>query len=232
MSYYAVHRGRQVGVYRIWKECEEQVKGYPNGRYKKFTNLEDADIFYRFGDQKPSPVEISKNQPEVREDVIGKEIDPVHLKREGDIVLFCDGACPNNGKDNAYAGWGCAFPDHPEWNCFGPIDQPTNNRAEYTAFIKGIEKIREMKLGEPILVYTDSNLLVQTINEWLPKWKAKGIIQEKANSDLVVQIDRLVTENTIRVVHVYGHGGNKSEYLNKYNQVADDLANAGALMKK
>lgn len=35
--YYVVRCGRTVGIFNTWKECEEQVKGYPGAQYKKVT---------------------------------------------------------------------------------------------------------------------------------------------------------------------------------------------------
>ncbi len=62
-------------------------------------------------------------------------------------------------------------------------------------------------------MYSDSNLLVRTINEWLPGWKQKGWTRggtkEIANHDLVREIDQVITEspNKIQIIHVYAHTG-------------------------
>ncbi|XP_005099284.1 ribonuclease H1 [Aplysia californica] len=40
--YYAVKRGRKPGVYHSWPECHEQVKGFSNPVFKKFSSSEDA----------------------------------------------------------------------------------------------------------------------------------------------------------------------------------------------
>lgn len=45
MTYYAVRRGRKVGIYTSWEECKEQVNNYTDASYKKFDNKQDA---YRF----------------------------------------------------------------------------------------------------------------------------------------------------------------------------------------
>jgi viroplasmin and RNaseH domain-containing protein len=33
---YAVRKGRIVGLYKTWEECEKQVKGYKGAEYKSF----------------------------------------------------------------------------------------------------------------------------------------------------------------------------------------------------
>lgn len=45
MSYYAVARGRQVGIFKTWTECENQVKGFSGAIFKKFKTNEEAQNF-------------------------------------------------------------------------------------------------------------------------------------------------------------------------------------------
>lgn len=45
MSYYAVAIGKCPGVYRTWAECEKQVKGFTQAKYKKFKTLSEAEGF-------------------------------------------------------------------------------------------------------------------------------------------------------------------------------------------
>lgn len=45
MAFYAVASGRRSGVYGSWAECEEQVKGFKNAKYKKFKTRQEADQF-------------------------------------------------------------------------------------------------------------------------------------------------------------------------------------------
>lgn len=40
--YYAVKKGKAIGIYETWKECEEQVKGYSGAVYKKFATYDEA----------------------------------------------------------------------------------------------------------------------------------------------------------------------------------------------
>jgi len=45
MPYYAVARGRVPGIFKTWPECEKQVKGFTNARYKKFNTESEAKSF-------------------------------------------------------------------------------------------------------------------------------------------------------------------------------------------
>jgi ribonuclease H-related protein len=46
MKYYVVKNGKRPGIYNEWKDCEKQVKGFPNAIYKSFKSLEDAKNYY------------------------------------------------------------------------------------------------------------------------------------------------------------------------------------------
>lgn len=51
MKYYAVKKGKTVGLFDNWSECEAQVKGYKDAMYKSFNNKEDA-LLYLNGEEK------------------------------------------------------------------------------------------------------------------------------------------------------------------------------------
>lgn len=44
-AYYAVKKGRTPGIYITWKEAEQQIKGYTQHIFKKFSTLEAAQQF-------------------------------------------------------------------------------------------------------------------------------------------------------------------------------------------
>ncbi|XP_007055710.1 ribonuclease H1 isoform X2 [Chelonia mydas] len=43
--FYAVRRGRRIGVYQSWEECREQVNRYPAASFKKFASEAEALSF-------------------------------------------------------------------------------------------------------------------------------------------------------------------------------------------
>lgn len=47
--YYAVHRGRNTGVYNTWNECKNEVTGYSKPVFKKFETYEEAQAFSNSG---------------------------------------------------------------------------------------------------------------------------------------------------------------------------------------
>ena len=44
-NFYAVHKGRQTGVYATWDECQAMTKGYPGAIFKKFEDQYKAFFF-------------------------------------------------------------------------------------------------------------------------------------------------------------------------------------------
>lgn len=46
--FYAVRRGRRIGIFNSWPECQEQVNGFPGAVFKKFKSNEEAVRFLGF----------------------------------------------------------------------------------------------------------------------------------------------------------------------------------------
>ena len=46
-KYYVVWEGNNPGIYDTWAECQLQIKGYPNAKYKSFTTQDEAVDAYR-----------------------------------------------------------------------------------------------------------------------------------------------------------------------------------------
>jgi len=45
MPYYAVAKGREIGIYTTWTECKEMINGYSRPIFKKFDTKNEAEIF-------------------------------------------------------------------------------------------------------------------------------------------------------------------------------------------
>lgn len=48
-AYYAVHNGKNVGVFKSWQETKLNVEGIRNAVYKKFNNVQQAQHFAQYG---------------------------------------------------------------------------------------------------------------------------------------------------------------------------------------
>ena len=78
-----------------------------------------------------------------------------------DADLFVDGAADLHSQTAGIGG--AVFVEGKEIYCFSePLLNKTNNEAEYTALLKGIQTILELKLVN-INIYSDSELIVNQI---------------------------------------------------------------------
>lgn len=134
--------------------------------------------------------------------------------------LFTDGSSvPNPGP----GGWGAVWVEDGEIRAeiAGEDPQTTNNRMELTALIEGY---RLLPADAETTLYTDSRLCVQTINEWAPRWEAKGWKKKGGpikNLELVQELLRLDRGHEgCRIEWIAAHAGNL------WNEYADSLATA------
>ncbi|WBL35512.1 ribonuclease HI [Tepidiforma flava] len=134
--------------------------------------------------------------------------------------IFTDGSCQGNPGPG---GWAAVYVRDgqvvEERHGFEP--STTNNRMEWTAMIAGLEMAPP---GEPVTVYSDSQLVVRTLNEWAKGWEARGWKRKDGpvmNLDLVQRAWALKQQRPLaRVAWVRGHAASR------WNAYADRLATA------
>lgn len=138
------------------------------------------------------------------------------------VTLYTDGACKGNPGPG---GWGALLlKGETEKELFGGELATTNNRMELTAVIEGLAAL---KRPCEVIVYLDSQYVLQGITEWIQGWKARSWrTAAKApvkNVDLWQKLDALVTQGGHQIDWrwVKGHAGNPG------NERADALANRG-----
>ncbi|HLT04694.1 MAG TPA: ribonuclease HI, partial [Pseudomonas sp.] len=103
--------------------------------------------------------------------------------------------------------------------------QTTNNRMELTA---AIQALAALKRRCKVRLVTDSQYVMQGIQDWLPNWKKRGwktaSKQPVKNADLWQQLDEQVSRHEVTWEWVRGHMGHPG------NERADQLANRGVVM--
>lgn len=144
------------------------------------------------------------------------------------ITIYTDGACRGNQHSFNNGGWGIVITDTVTGkvrHSWGHKANTTNNRMEMLAAIKALYVLRNRPRSD-VCIYSDSNLVVKGMNEWLANWKAKGWKRASKkpveNRDLWEQLDELSAYHNITWRHVKGHARNAG------NTLADELANRGA----
>lgn len=156
----------------------------------------------------------------------------------GAIVVWTDGSCMGNGSRHAKGGYSCVVKDSPPelsggWPLLDGV-VPTNNRAEFSGFIKAthiadtIDPSRDdPKDNRTLLVVTDSELLQKTVMSWLAAWRNKGWVRADgkpvANQDLCKTMLAACERRAIVVKHVRAHTDGVDED-SVMNRKADELA--------
>lgn len=164
-------------------------------------------------------------------------MESVHAKvfTSTDLVAFCDGSSLNNGRRGCKAGYACVFPFNEEWNVSKSLDEPnpTNNRAEYFGALEAIKRANKEDPDQEktLYIFTDSNLLIRSMTEWLPGWQKRQ--WKKADGKAVKNVDilkMLLNEMGNRKLvwtHVKAHTNGK-DFQSIWNAKADTLARKAA----
>ena len=166
-----------------------------------------------------------KNSTEIDYDKIDKDRDFL-FDLEGNALITVDGACRDNGSENAVAGIGICFSPISKINVSQLVKHEkyrnSNNLAELMAIHEAIKIGIKAGLNK-IKILTDSAYAVRSFNESITKWKknkwltyGKKIVTHK---DLFQQIEDLTNDvEKIEYKHVYGHS------YDLCNIIADKLA--------
>lgn len=145
------------------------------------------------------------------------------------IDVYADGASKGNP---GRGGWGYLIligNGDPLTN-YGGAKMVTNNQMELQAVIEALRELNEldavMMATCEVRVFTDSTYVQKGISEWIKGWKKNGwktaAKKPVKNAEQWRELDALRMNFDIEWCWVKGHAGNK------YNEMADDLANMGA----
>lgn len=150
--------------------------------------------------------------------------------------IFTDGACTNNGKKGANAAWGFIIVAGKGYQVLdkgsGAIpksQQQTNQRAELTALLMGLEA--SMKYPGQIKIWSDSQYSINCASVWGPSWRKKGWTKQGGpiqHLDLVKQLVDMTNQMSHRLEYKWlkGHKGGDSQYQFPwmFNHQVDTLA--------
>ncbi len=133
------------------------------------------------------------------------------MKEDNIFYLFTDGA---SRKNPGPGGWGAILLSQDHVLEMGEgVDYATNNQMELTAVIKGLEEAYR-KIA-PVIVYTDSQYLINGITKWISSWKANDWKTKAgtavSNKDLWEKLHTIVSlikkKSFIKFTHVPAHVG-------------------------
>ncbi len=141
------------------------------------------------------------------------------------VLLFTDGACIGNPGPG---GWAFIL-QHPasgrSKESSGGEHGTTNNRMEILGVIRGLEAL---KTPSRVKLFSDSEYVIKSMNEWMAKWKrfgwTKGPRRKKLvrNADLWQRLDELIGLHEVTAQWIRGHNGHPE------NERCDVLATSAA----
>ncbi|MDE6099317.1 MAG: ribonuclease H family protein [Muribaculaceae bacterium] len=174
-KFYVVWHGLSPGIYDSWEECKAQIEGVRGARYKSFSSVEEATEAYRGDPQEYMGLyrAMAARKPQI----INYEAFP-EIRLDAWSV---DGACAKN-------------PGPMEYRCvevgtgnevfhLGPLDDGTNNIAEYLALIHAAALLaRNGDTTRPI--YSDS----RTALSWLRRGKSNTKLEATGRNQRVFEL--------------------------------------------
>lgn len=181
-KYYVVWQGKYPGVYDNWNDCEAQVHGVENAKFKAFPSREEAEK--AFAEDYTNYIEFHPATKVTREP----------KNREGVIMpsIAVDAACSGNPGDMEFRG---VLVDT-ESLLFhrGPLKEGTNNIGEFLAIVLGLAWLKQNNLSWPL--YSDS----RTAISWVKQKQCKSKLPMTANNapifDMIRSAENWLLTNT------------------------------------
>lgn len=222
MTFYAVANGRTIGIFLNWNDCNNSVKKYKNALYKKFNTKEEADNFIKVNEKN---IDNMNNNIQNHNIIVNSKDDNIVFNP--DYYVYTDGACSNNGKDNALAGIGIFFGINDNRNISKKIEgKQTNNTAELSAIIETYHIIENDILnGKKIAIVSDSEYAIKCVSSYGEKCYRKCWNVDIPNKDLVkIAYEMYKDKLNIQFIHIKAHTNN-TDIHSFGNDNADKLAN-------
>ena len=216
MPFYAVHKGKQRGIYTDWNECKKNIFGVRHPVFKKFDTKEEAQHFliHGFG------TKTNQSMADTLGVVVGVAEGGAGADNSIDndthiIHAFTDGSLirkkSKNGETKLLCGYGIYIPAYglmEELRYAGTIrDNKTNNRGELKAIIEALNYILEFidkmtggagDAGGPeneklkktkIVIYTDSSYSKLILGDTGVKYRKAGYLVSKKSGEEVKNAD-------------------------------------------
>lgn len=164
-KYYVVKVGHNPGIYTSWDECQNETRGFPGAKFKKFDTKAQAEHALAHGWDKP--------QPKVK--TAAREITAGFIKNS----ISVDAACSGNPGQMEYQ---CVDTDTNVQLFASPIyPVGTNNIGEFLAVVDALKYLQERGLDIP--VYTDSISAIA----WVRNKRAKTTLVRSAQTESLWQ---------------------------------------------
>lgn len=179
-KFYVVWVGRKPGIYSEWPAAQDQVKGFPDARFRSYPTRAEAETAYRAGYTPPEPDNEKSTRP------------PSRRRTKPDITTLLpawavDAACSGVPGPMEYRGVDLATGR--QLFLKGPYPDGTNNVGEFLAIVHALALL-EKAADTSTAIYTDS----RTAQAWVRNKKAKTTLERTARNaglfDLIARAEQ------------------------------------------
>lgn len=177
-KYYVVWVGNEPGIYQTWADCQLQVKGVPQAKYKSYETAAEAQEAFKRGWQKSLNFTNSKSKTvkaASSAEASSEEIDYDSLS--------VDVGCSGNPGIVEYKGVDTRTGEVLFYH--GPIAKGTNNIGEFLAIVHGLAYLKQ--LGSSKTIYTDSITALKWIRT---KQLATNLVRDESTTEIWTLVDR------------------------------------------
>ncbi|MBN1696868.1 MAG: ribonuclease H family protein [Spirochaetales bacterium] len=150
-KYYAVWRGRTIGIFDSWEACKEQIDHYANAGFKSFNTLEAAEDALKQHGIRRTAHNVTNAETRSCEKGYRPVLDSIAV----------DAACSGNPGVMEYRG--VYTKTGKQLFKAGPFERGTNNIGEFLAIVDALEYLEKQGKGCP--VYSDSSVAISWVGK-------------------------------------------------------------------
>ena len=182
-KFYVVWEGRKRGVFTEWNECEAQIKGFPEAKFKSFDTLKEAEEA------------LKENYWDF---VTPKKANAV--LKEAPVAI----GNPNLESIAVDAAWNTATGDVEYQGVYlrtgqklfhqGPFRDGTNNIGEFLAIVHGLAYLQKHQSNLPI--YTDSKTALSWLKRKHANTKLEVTPRNKELFEMLQRAEEWLSKNT------------------------------------
>ncbi|HEV7379855.1 MAG TPA: ribonuclease H family protein [Dyadobacter sp.] len=184
-KFYVVWQGRQTGVFTDWRECEAQIKGFEDARYKSFDSLQEAENA------------IQRNYWEFvaragqKEAAKPAKLPPANVGQPLKEAIAVDAAWNTATGDMEYQG--VYLQSGTKIFLQGPFKDATNNIGEFLAIVHGLAYLQKKESNLPI--YSDSRTAIAWIKKKHANTKLALTPRNKPVFEMLQRAERWLAAN-------------------------------------
>lgn len=177
-KYYVVWVGHEPGIYHSWAECQAQVNGVPQAKYKSYESQAEAQEAFKRGWQKS--LNFTNNKSKTASTIAANETGLDEINYDS---LSVDVGCSGNPGIVEYKGVDTRTGEILFYH--GPISKGTNNLGEFLAIVHGLAYLKQ--LGSSKTIYSDS----MTALKWIrTKQVATNLVRDESTAEIWELVDR------------------------------------------